>query len=271
MKKILLLILILSFIKANSQNKFYDYIITQSNDTIYGTIQTEINNLILREKNKSDSSKVKYYRHLVKKSVSFKYNNDIFFYDETNDSDPIYENKIVKDTNFYYKAIGNFINKSLKLKDYIITFNKDTIYGKIINPIFGKPYLVDNLKTKYKIDIEKVKSYRIKNKIYFNFYHTKSKHKFLELLVDGNSKLFFDKNNKKSYGLAINGPMAGFTISGAFYIQKGNNFVKIKIIKFKKQMVELFSENKDLINKIKNEEYTYENLPLIIKFFNESK
>jgi hypothetical protein len=273
MKKILLLILILNFFNANSQNKYFDYLVTNNNDTIYGTIQTDgLNKLVLREKNNSDiSNGIKYYSHRIQKSKLFRYNDEIYYYEKPVNLDPIYENAIKRDSNYQYKSIDNHTYKTLKLSDYLITNNNDTIYGKITEPIFGKPHLVNKFNEKYKIDIKNIKSYRMQNNSYFNFSHIKNKYEFLKLLVNGNIKLFYDENYNKSYGFGVNSQSVGISKSGAFYLQTDRSFFQVSIIKFKKQMRELFPENKNFIDKIENEEFTYENLILIVNYVNDSK
>ena len=205
MKKIILYITILLCVKIYSQNRFYDYIVSKDNDTIYGTIQTDgLNRLVLREKNKSDrSNKIKFYHHPLLKSKSFRYNDKVYVYEESYEGliDPIYENKeVLEDTNYYYKRIEDYIknysklndhiNKSPKLDDYIVLFNNDTVYGKIKKPLIGKPFLISDSSKEYKINVKKVKSYRMRNDYYFNLSHIKKKYKFLELLVNGGTKLF---------------------------------------------------------------------------------
>ena len=286
MKKIILYSTILLCVKVHSQNRFYDYMVSKDNDTIYGTIQTDgLNRLVLREKNKSDrSNKIKFYHHPISKSKSFRYNDKVYVYEDFYEEsiDPIYEDKeVLEDTNYYYKRIedyiknysklNDYVNKSPKLDDYIVLFNNDTIYGKIEKPLIGKPFLISDSSREYKIDIKKVKSYRMRNYYYFNLSHIKKKYKFLELLMNGETKLFYDKNYNKTFGLGINGPIGTVSISGAFYIVKEDKFTKVSVIKYKKQLYELFSENQDLVQKIRDDEFTYENLVLIVKYFNESE
>ena len=65
--------------------------------------------------------------------------------------------------------------------------------------------------------------------------------------------------------------MGTVSISGAFYILKEDKLTKVSVIKHKKQLYELFSENQELVQKIRDDEFTYENLVLILTYFNESK
>ncbi|WP_189604323.1 hypothetical protein [Salinimicrobium marinum] len=273
---LLLILIFLLFGKSYSQEQFLDYIVKQNSDTIYGTFRNYTKNkLYFYEKIQNPkSSWIKFRKHNLKKVTSFKLNDKIYTYKEPKHTDGIYATS-EKDTNtdqWLKSSIGNFIHKEEKLSDYVVTIQKDTIYGEIHNPLLGKLYLSGKNDRIVKINNDSIQAYRMNNEIFYykekervNLFDNKGD--YLKLLVDDRIQLFeYEKKNNHH-----NNP-AGANIRTKkiyYFIQTDEELVLIDNFLYKKSLRRLFSENSELISKIEEDEYTLDNIYFIIKYYNE--
>jgi len=269
-RKLFLLTFIIPILSF-SQNQFLDFVVDQNNDTIYGTIR---NRTVLYEKNSNiENNKIKFRSHKLKKYSKFRINDEIYVYEKPEFADGIYGSKETKTSNdSIKKRIGDFINIQKKLTDYIITKTRDTIYGKIEEPIFGKLRFYDSLNNLIKIDKEKIKKFRFNNQI-FEYKEKKrvtpfdDKYAYLKLVLDGKVKLYeYEYNYSQNY---INSRQLLKETQNYFYIEINNELILINNLLYKKRLAEIFSKNQTLVSKILNEEYTIDNIYLIVKYYNE--
>ncbi len=244
----------------------------QKNDTIYGTIRDGLGDKILFQKNPTfKKGGVKYYSHKLKKLKSLCLNDQLYIY-QPNNEDGIYAEPIKYDTDttkFIVEKIKDFVNIKPRLKDYVITNANDTIYGEVKNPFFSKKYLVDANKLKYKIDKENIKEYRYYNNKY-QFYEKKkvdifdNRNAYLKLLYNGKTKLYEYQQNADNRHQDLNG-------ENYYFVLLNSELHLIRMINYKEKFKEIFFDNPELISKINDEEYTLENIYLIVKFYNEVK
>lgn len=274
--QIIIFLFLLSSFYSHSQKKYLDFIINKKNDTIYGTFREGINGKVLFEKNSNQKKGgVKYYSHNLKKLKSIRLNNELYIYKKPNDEDPIYSQtkKEHIDTTKIVTRFDDFENTQIKLKDYAITNTNDTIYGEIKKSFFDKLHLLEN-KDIIKIEKKNITEYRYLNNIYryvekpkVDIFDTKSA--YLKLILDGNTKLY----EYEYYIIGGNNTNSSITkkIKHYSYIFKNNVFYQLKELNYKKILSEIFADNPILISKIKEEEYTLENIYLIVKFYNDEK
>jgi hypothetical protein len=276
--KIIFIIFISYSINSHSQKKYLDYITTEKNDTIFGTLRNDIiGGKVLFEKNpKFKRGGVKYYSRKLKKVKTIRFNDDIYIYKNPSD-DGIYENpkeNIYNDTLNVIKTLNaNFFNIKSRLIDYVVTINNDTIYGVIENPTFGKNYLINKNKVKIKIEKDTIKEYRYLNNVYQYFEKENinvfdSRKAYLKLLLNGKVKLFEYEYHFIQTGqnnVQIN------QVDYYYYILKDNELILLRNIEYKKKLSDLFSDINHLISKINDDEYTLENIYLIVKYYNEEK
>jgi len=269
-RKLFLLTFIIPILSF-SQNQFLDFVVDQNNDTIYGTIR---NRTVLYEKNSNiENNKIKFRSHKLKKYSKFRINDEIYVYEKPEFVDGIYGSKETNTSNdSIIKRICDFINIQKKLTDYIITKTRDTIYGKIEEPIFGKLRFYDSLNNLIKIDKEKIKKFRFNNQI-FEYKEKKrvtpfdDKYAYLKLVLDGKVKLYeYEYNYSQNY---INSRQLLKETQNYFYIEINNELILINNLLYKKRLAEIFSKNQTLVSKILNEEYTIDNIYLIVKYYNE--
>lgn len=254
-----------------SQNQFLDFVVDKNNDTIYGTIR---NRTFLYEKNSDvENNKIKFRSHNLKKYSKFRINDEIYFYKKPEFNDGIYSSEeTITSNDSIEKRIGDFINIQKKLTDYILTNTNDTIYGKIEEPIFGKLRFYDSLNNFIKIDKENIKKFRFNNQI-FEYKEKKrvtpfdDKYAYLKLILDGKVKLYeYEFNNSQN---DINSRQLLKESKNYFYIEINNELILINNLLYKKKLVETFSKNQILVSKILNDEYTIDNIYLIVKYYNE--
>ena len=264
------------FSKSYSQEQFLDYIVKQNSDTVYGTFRNYTKNKIyFYEKNiNPESSWIKFRKHNLKKVTSFRLNDKIYTYKEPKHTDGIYATS-EKDTNtdqWLKSSIGNFIHKEEKLPDYVVTIQNDTIYGKIHNPFLGKLYLSGKNDLIVKIDKDSIQTYRVNNEIFYYKEKEKvslldNKGDYLKLLVDDRIQLF---EYKKTNNLHNNQAGANTRTKKIFYfIQTNKKLALVDNFLYKKSLKRLFGDNSELISKIEKDEYTLDNIYLIIKYYNE--
>ena len=274
LKNLIQLIIIFTFSTTccYSQKKSLDYIVNQKNDTIFGTIRDGFGDKILFEKNPAfKKGGVKYYSHKLKKLNSLFLNDKVYVY-KPNDEDGIYAEPVKYDTDttkFIVEKFKDLVNIKPRLEDYVLTNTNDTIYGQIKNPFFSKKYLVDKIKLKHKIDKESIKEYRYNNDIY-QYYEKKkvdifdNRNAYLKLLYNGKTKLYEYEQNTDNYSQNLNG-------GNYYFVLRDNELHLIRRINYKEKVKEIFYDNPELISKINDDEYTIENIYLIVKFYNEVK
>jgi hypothetical protein len=273
--------LILTFILplfAFSQNEFLDFVIDKDNDTIYGTIRNVFSKRsILYEKNFNPvKDKIKFRSHELRKYKKIRFNDKIYTYVEPSKEDGIYTKKTTKiiSKDSIVKTLGDFVNIQKRLPDFIVTNSNDTIYGKIKDPSLGKLHFLDSSNTKINIEKEKIKNYRYNNEIYVYKEKRKAtifdkKGAYMKLVLDGKVKLYEYEYYTNTYNFDTN--MYEGRSTTYFYIEKGKEITLLGEFLYKKKLAEFFSENQNLATKILNEEYTIDNIYLIVKYFNESK
>jgi hypothetical protein len=280
------------FLSVNcfSQKKIIDFLVTKKGDTIYGNIRKHqtfikfnlyystnpnINSMELMEENKDISKKKIYFSHKLKNSKCFSYRGRIYNYDEAIIDDGIYENDNIIDTlNISYR-IGDYVHKISRKNDYIINNNNDTIFGNINKPLFAKLAL-ENLNEKIKIDKDEVISYRYENDIFKLKYKPRvdlfdKKKAYLRLLIDGKIKLY-DYNYKPYKTVDDKGKRNNsFYEMEYYFIEKNGEVIFINPIMFSKKVREIFFDNDDIISKLNNKYFVYEDLYAIVKLYNYVK
>lgn len=258
-----------------SQNHFLDFAINQENDTIFGVIKDGFKEKsVLHEFNTNyKKDKIKFKSHDLRKFKKIRYNDKIYKYDKIVFEDGIYTTNLKNENSKDSISIrmGNFINFQKRLSDYVITINNDTIFGIIENPKIGKMKLIDSDNQKVTIDNKTVKSYRFHNQIYENRVKSKvaindNKEAFLKLIYNRKVKLYEYKFENQTHNTSnIKSPSNLF-----YFIEKNDELVMINQLNYRKKLVNLFSDNTSLANKILNKEYDFENLYLIVKYYSES-
>ena len=87
-----------------SQREFLDYIVTENNDTIYGTFS---NNALFEKNLSPEKNGIKFYSHKISKMKIIRFNDDIYFRQSTEDG--IYKSIPARDSsNFVLKQKDHF-------------------------------------------------------------------------------------------------------------------------------------------------------------------
>ncbi|WP_218598764.1 hypothetical protein [Polaribacter sp. NJDZ03] len=261
-----------------SQNEFLDFVVTQKNDTIYGTIRNVISKRsVLYEKNSNpEKDKIKFRSHKLRKHKAIRFNDKIYTYVKPSKEDGIYAEKTKRTIpkNSIANRLGDFINIEKRLPDFVITNNNDTIYGKIKDPTFGKLRLLDSSNAKVKIGKEQIRAFRFNNEIFEHKEKRRAtlfdkKDAYLKLILDGKVKLYEYEYHYSQ--MDLNSGQYLNRSENYFYIEKGNDLILINNLLHLKKLVEIFSENQILVSKILNKEYIIDNIYLIVKYYNENK
>lgn len=273
--KFLIILFITPFI-TYSQNEFLDFIVNEKGDTIYGTIRNIITKKSALYEKTTDGDRIKFRIHRLKKYKTLRFNDNIYTYQAPRTEDGIYEKeafrKIPEDS--IAKVLGNFVSVKKKLPDFIVTNSNDTIYGKIKNPAIGKIHLENSINEKIKIKEDVIKSFRFNNEIFVCKEKRRArifddKQAYMNLLLDGDVKLYEYTYNTIEFDASTNKQM-GVTLKH-YYIEKETELILLGDFLHKKKLAYLFSEKEDLVQKILNEEYTIDNIYLIVKYFNGNK
>ena len=260
MRKIILITLIFISQEISSQNKFLDFIITHDNDTIYGRYRgnklidsNKKSRKINRKKIKTIRSNDKiYHLTLLKNKEFFSYENDSLIGVSKN-LKPLF-----KKENYYYVRK---LNKNER-RDFIVINNNDTIFGKIKQTTFEGKKLVTDLGEKYSVSNSIL--YREKGAVFFIRNDLKTKGsltspKKAELLYNGKkAKLFKQIIQTQNY------------YNVHYYIEKDGKMNLIIPERFTKMIMRIMPGNKKLLSKLKKREYTYHDIYLVVKFFNET-
>ena len=262
------------FFKAHSQENYMDYAITDKNDTIYGLIrETGLNKIALYSKNQNpELDGIKFYENNLKHVNELRWNGTTFKY-QAPVYDGIYQsNTIPQKKGYVTKSKGNFFSLTPKSPDYVVVEN-DTIYGEISNPILGKLILKNDENKKYKVKINDVKAYRFKNEVFVR--KTKErvalfddKIAFLKLLLTGNNTLYqYEVSSNQNLAMKNN----IFSQNIFYFIENNNEMTLIRSINFKNKMRDLLSNDKIMLERLNNDEYSFENIYHIINYVNKKK
>lgn len=266
-----------AFSSIYSQEQYQDYMVNKKNDTIYGIIRNmPFDNRALFEKNPDSSNdKIAFYSHSLSKAKAFRYNDAIYVYEKPIRNDGIYAEKSKeRDDTTIELFIGKFVNKQPKLPDYVVLLNSDTIFGTIQKPLVGKLYFTDSKKEEIKIEAEKIKSYRYRNNLFRHMEKKRveifdNKNAYLKVIYDGKIKLY-----EYEYSYEQEDLKSSLTSSirqrNYFYIEKNNELYLIRDLFHKSKLLEIFTDNKILHDKILKEEYGIDNLYLIVKYASEN-
>lgn len=261
MNKLKFTIILLLFISNNfySQENYLDFIVTQTNDTIYGTIRNNFKKLVFIKNNEKGNEK----EIMLKNVITFRYNDQIFKNSKYN--------SLYEQTNKSYHKIttkkGKFINIVDRKQDYIITKRNDTIYGFIQGE--GNLKFIDKSNNTYRLS--NVNEYRFNNEIYRlkkkrRTGNSDKKNDFLRLVYNGEkAKLYEIKVYKPFY--------ENLGHDYFYYVEKDNETELILINKsrFYKIINRIFNDNSELLEKVNKRIYTQENLYLIVKYYNENE
>ncbi len=250
-KSIVFAVFALFFNSTAAQNKaFLDFIVTSSNDTIYGVFRdsklVEINS---PQKNTAT--------HNLDNVKSLRQNDIIYNRVST---------KLKKNKSVVLKPFNSdFISIRNRQPDFIKNHNRDTVFGFIKSPVFGRRYLKKNDNTTVKIDKKNTKSYKINHTIYDlktldSTIVSIEKKVFLKRLIKGKLSLY-------EYRILRND--AGGVSPKTFYmVEKEGQLFIIPNSNYKQSLIEIFIENSTLVDLIDDEFYRLENLYLIVKYYN---
>ncbi len=255
-----------------SQNQFLDFVVDKNNDTIYGTIRNVFSQRPTFYEKLPKNSRRKFKSHQLKKYKTIRYNNRIYKLFTPSDGDGIYASQaspeIPEDS--VMTRFGDFISVQKRLPDFVITKSNDTIYGEIKNPSLERIHLLDATNSRVEIEKQTIKKFRFNNDI-FEFKNKKpkvnpldDKEAYLQLLLDGNLKLYEYGNNQ-----TISDLNHQLVLDTFYYIEKNGELILINNALHKKTLVEIFSDNKDLVSRLLNKEYVLDNIYLMVKFYNE--
>jgi hypothetical protein len=236
--------------QIQAQNSVLDYLIRETNDTIYGIIKND--KLYKTEKGSTLTYSITKVKTIRKNDVVYKLEPEDF----------------KADKNLITLEYKQFVSVSQKQKDYIFNKASDTIFGEIKDPFLGPKFIKNNSGSKTKICKEETTTYRKDNIIYDLKLITKpilsvDKQEFLKRIYKGKASLY-------EYTVLRND--AGSINPKTFYIiEKDNQLHLISSIEYKQQLVDLFIDNIKLADKIDNDFYSIENLYLILKYYDLNK
>lgn len=263
MRKIILITLIFISHEISSQNKFLDFIVTHSNDTIYGRYRG--NKLIdpNKKSHKVNRKKIKtirsddkiYHLALLKNKEFFSDGNDSLIGISKNQK-PLFKNE-----SFYYVRK---LNKNERI-DFIVFYEKDTVYGRFKKPLIGVDKLITNSNKKYSAHTSSMTSFRKKGSIYLPKKGLRIKgligsFNIVELLYNGKKSSLYRQIIETHNSYQVN-----------YYIERNGKLEYILPERYSRIIKRIMPENKKLIEKLKKREYTYYDIYLVVKYFNESQ
>lgn len=237
---LLLLVLFFFGFHCYAQNDLLDYVV-KDNDTLYGAIRANGTNKRLwfyqRIKRDNGSTFIKEEKLKKKNIKTFRRNGKVYHY-----RDKDYQTKIPV------------------IPTYIVTTEGDTIYGEINTTLFmNKKYLLDDEENKYPVNPELVPSYSVDNKIYRLVDGSYSR-----LILEGPVSLYYFYQANTGGGMTMDFKA---DLSGV-YIKKEREFQRVYNSGFLLVTRELFGDNLELMERIENKEFTYENIYLVTKIYN---
>lgn len=152
----------------------------------------------------------------------------------------------------------------------------DTIYGRITAPFLSlNKKLIAASGESYVINEKTVIAYRQKGEEYFFRKKIRALRKgYLKLLYDGDqAKLFEIRIKSHSLGQGVFNGDSSFDPSAYdyyYYIERNGKLDYILPQRFYEIILRIMPENEALLNKIKKREYTYHDIYLVVKYFNET-
>ena len=246
MKTFLYIILLLISAQTQAQNNVLDYLITTTNDTVFGVIKD--NKLY---KTTKDSA----YIYSISKAKAIR-KNDVIYKQKPEDYKAEKHALILE-----YKQ---FISTPEKEQDYIVTSSLDTVYGTIKDPFIGAKYIKQTSNKKVKICKKESISYRKDNAVYHLKQISKpilsiSKDIYLKRIYKGKASLYKYKT--------IRSDVEKVDPKTYYIIEKSNKLHLISNSNYKQQLIDLFIDNITLTDKIDNDFYSIENIYLIMKYY----
>jgi hypothetical protein len=189
-----------------------------------------------------------------------------------------------------YLIIGLLIILSLKgisqfnnyIDGYVVTESRDTIYGKLKD--MGeerscfKIKFIDSNGKKVKFKDAEVYAYKRGAELYFKKSYERpisfsNMLGFMKLIDNGEVKLFqFNFVVHNTGTMTANGVMTGGGTrwSEDYYIEKNNRLLLVRKLGFRKTMAEYFSDNSELVDKIRSKELRYRDIREIVRTYNRS-
>lgn len=274
MRKIIFILFLVS-INLYSQTDFFDYLVTTENDTITGLFRGNYLIDLNGEKHKLNKSK-----HLVVKTNDFVYKLEKINIKEFNsiENDSLISFRAIDQKLVYLPNKSSFyirfIDRELR-KDYIVNINSDTIYGQI-KTINNK--IITEKGESIKIKPKSVKEYRKDGYCYYykrkrKVTYDDDKSAYLKLIYDGRVKLyeyFLNTTLSVKTGSKISDNYTYYNGYSRFYIERNNQIELISNQRIFSIIKDILPENKELLEKIKTREFTYDDIYIIVKYFNEN-
>lgn len=244
---VIVLIAIVFFNQSGySQGRDYlDYMVTQNNDTIYGTFRMGIFKSYFLEFNRNGTTEEeRYIEHSTKNIKAYRFNDFVTVSTE------------IKEDGIYGEGQDAERNEDFS-KDYVVNIAGDTIHTRVYQPYLGKPYFVKENGSKQKIKGSDYKAYRsgefkfeYVEKPKVNPYDTKKA--FMMVLLRNDKITLY--GYRDSYDVCYFAEMYGYM----YFINRVN---------YKDQCKLLFGGNPRLMNLIDNNVYGGNNIYLIVKYY----
>lgn len=252
----LLLLILSGFLFSNSgysQDSVLDYMV-KDGDTIYGALRSNgTNKLWLYEKKVSESGKIRIEKQRLKGATVFRKDGVVYYLKKKEDR----KRSFFKNGNGYQ----NYETFIPELRDYVVTAEEDTIYGKITSYNGRIIRFRDVQDQKLRLKEDNIPAlrynsriYRLKEKQLAGYGDDKDYH--LLVLVEGEVNLY-----AHHYG-------DGFKSQRFYYLEKGDNLVKIPNTDYGHIMEDMFADAPKLIERLQAGEFTPENMFLVVKLYN---
>ena len=179
-----------------------------------------------------------------------------------------------------YLIIGLFLFVNLKMYSqnekyvdgYVVTISGDTIFGKIKKSnkesSCNKFKFIDSKEEKVKFKNTDVFAYKRGNDLFFKKSYERpfvfgKMEGYMKLIIDGAVKLFMFNY--------VSQDMNGVSWGQDYYLEKEGTHILVYKMRFKKSMNTCFSDNKDLVSRIENDELKYLDLEEIVSIYNKDK
>ncbi len=261
MKKVILFVLLCSATSSiGQQRQFLDYVV-KGNDTIFGTIR-EIApaDYVLVWQGDKNSGKSPVIGLRNAKAVRF---NDNIYLDNREREDPIYASAKPRQTEpVVSRRLGKLTSIEPATPDYAVLQNGDTIFGTIGQKDNRIVFAAGN----QQLD-DGVKSYRYQNDIYTR--SATAALGFMKVLTDGKITLLEHTPKQRDYNrIYIDRYRSNDVV---YYVQRGNQVTEVSATNFPDSALQVFSDNSALVELIKSKIYSYENMYLIAKFYNQAR
>lgn len=169
---------------------------------------------------------------------------------------------------------------------YVVKESRDTIFGMLKDMSEErscfKIKFIDPNGNKVKFKDSDVYAYKKGSELYFKKRFKRpitifgNMQGFMKLIDNGKVKLFqFNYVVQNSGTMNANGVMTG--VGGGvsyrqdYYLEKNNRLLLVRKMVFKKKMIEYFSDNLELVDKISNKELIYWDIKEIVRIYNRSE